>query len=356
MADAITSATSGSNAIPTANTALQQKLWSVAEPSLLSNTVLWSLGTPLIMLPGQGLVAHIPTYDATAANAVTAAALGDSSATVTTRDLRALKFGARTIQLRKYVDFFGIEDMFAVSATIRDYLERGALFLNQGLAQRLSTYAQLGDAVAGVGLLEEDADATDSAVMWVQPNADGSAFGTVAAGDNVLPEGFFLARKKLRKKNAQGFAKLGNKYAAIIGPETSYMLQTNAAANTLTFRADTMNMPQIYKDAMIHSFAQMVFLETTFDVFEQGDVTAALEYGMADAVTDSEVNLILAADAFYTTEISSMPAGFILKGFGNGSAINDPANEWASLTIKAFPGFVAGDRASKVVQMPVPLA
>lgn len=334
-----------------------QKLWSVGEPSLLNNTVLWSLGTPAIILPGQGLVAHIPTYDSTAANAVTAAALADSASTVAARDLRALKFGNRTIQLRKYRDFFGIEDMFAVGATVRDYLERGALFLLQGFAERLSTYAQLGDATAGVGVLEDDSDATDSAVLWAPPNGHlGHIWGEVVAGDDVSPEGFFYARKKLRLAKAQGFAKLGNKYGAMIGPETSYMLQTNATANTLTFQQNNMNLPDIYRNVAITSFAQMVFMETTFDTFAQGAVGVGQEYGMADAVTDSEVNVILAADAFYTTEIKGMPAGFKLKPFGSGGPTDDPADEWASLAFKAFIGFVAGDRTTKCVQMPVPLA
>lgn len=338
-------------------------LRSTAEKSRFRNYEFRQFGTHTIQPAYSGRTVYIPVFESTDGAEATAGAYGNKSAesergqgTIAntaegaTFSPRAFAFQSRQGTIDRYEDGFGISKEFAATATLRRYLERGAQFLNVGLAQTEEDLIQEAlfwkSGQYGVELKDGTTAGEEFILVEFDGDTDGT-WGLLAASEAIVPEALAVARKELRVRNNPGFEQLDGKYAAILSPRQVYNLITNVSTNQLRFEQDSMNMTGNFRNNVIGDLFGI-------RVFESSNVPSGAGTVTDDPITGEvawELGCVLAPDAFYVVEHETLNPQLYYEGFDTGGVAN-PTHNRATLAMDYMTGAFAGDCANKLVVIP----
>jgi hypothetical protein len=377
--------------------ALAHYLRTTAEPNLFNGYEFVALATEAEVPNGAGVWMSIPHY----ANSGTNGALGQTWADkanglspvgITGEELNplvglqpdlAVLRQSRTDTIDRkmsyFTDGFGISKVNKTTRAVQGEFERISQFIMKTAAATQETLLQANiiyEFNSG-GASNAITDPTNTGVIWasfgategynagdpmyVSPDVEGSAWGSIVAGDYPVANKFAYARKLLKQYGNPGFSQLGNKLCALIGPDTNYRLSTsvtsasNAAA--LTFEQESMGMSQVFKDAVVGDLFGFRLIETNNPIVIPGDTTNGPSTdGGGSTDVDCEINVLFAPDAFYVTPHEGLTPQLYVSGFNEGGAFN-PTKTVSSLATDFMFGALRGPAFDKkMILMPCPIA
>lgn len=372
--------------------ALAKYLRTFAEPTLYRDYEFVPMASEAQVPAGQGIYMTIPYFQQTGSGAsstgVRGATFGDRSnalSPVTSGEINPLlgattpdqsNFRSSSIDTvdRKqayFTDGFAVSKLYKDTATVQGEFERIAQFIMKTAAATMEILVQnqliyesgnaltdpTGTGTIWNGLGAEGATANEP--LYVSPDVAGTNWGVIKSGDFVVANKFALARKLLKERGNPGFSKLGNRLAAMIGPDTLYRL-TTSVANTagiaaLTFEQESMNMTRVFSDAVVGDLFGFRLIETNNPIV----ISAGTTNGPSDDASgnvDCEINILFAPDAFYATPHAKLTPQLYVSGFGEGGALN-PTKSIAALATDFLFGALRGPEFSdKLVLMPCALS
>lgn len=359
--------------------ALANYLRSVAEPNLFRSYEFVPFATEAVVPHGQGVHMNIPAFT----NGVAGATFGDranSLAPVTSNehvpllgtslDLSQFRTTSVASTERKqsyFSDGFVVSKLYKDTATVQGEFERIAQFIMKtaGAAQEILLQNNL-IYESGAALT----DPTGAGVIWtmpagegynadhpiyVSPDTDGTNWGSIAAGDFLVPNKLALARKFLKERGNPGFSMLNGRLGALIGPDSVYRLTTSVATTSgqaaLTFEVESMGMNEVFKSAVVGDLFGFRLVESNNPI----TIASGTTNGPSGTV-DCEVNVLFAPDAFYVTPHARLTPQLYVSGFGEGGALN-PTKSMSSVATDFLFGALRGPEFDqKMCLMPVSLS
>lgn len=241
------------------------------------------------------------------------ASLGQSTTPLTegvTPSGQALSVSAITATINQYGDFVEGSDLLDLTA-IDPILTETAQLLGE----------QAGESIDAI---TRDILAAGTTVQYAAGRASRNL---VAAGDNLTVDEIRKAVRTLKNNKARP---IGDSYVAIVGPNTTYDLQSDSMWQNAQLYAGSQRL----FNGEIGRIFGVRFVETTeAAVFSGGGASGADVYG----------TIVLGANAYGMVPLSGQSLGFIFKQLGS-SGTADPLNQrWTSAWKVAFTAKILND-------------